>query len=173
MNYHYEENGIRKGPVDRAEIQALIDNSTLDRNSKVWCQEYTDWKVIQETDFDLSKLPPPPLSGTSINNNYIWVLAFAPILGNLLEYFIANTTSENSYEAAVNVASGKYWMATLLINIFICWFDEKQLTKSGYDTSKFKGFLWLVPVYMYSRCKATKITMAPFIIWIVLFILSL
>lgn len=173
MKYHYEENGHRKGPVEKEEIQKLIDNNILDRDSKIWCQEFSDWKSIHETDFDTSKLPPPPLSGSSINNTYIWILAFAPIIGTILEYTIAYAFSSTDYEAEINVENGKYWAATMLVNILLCWLDEKQLNKSGHDTSKFKGWLWLVPVYLYIRCNKTKVNLAPFIIWIGLFILTL
>lgn len=173
MKYHYEKNGNRLGPVEKEEIQKLIDSNILDRDSKIWCQEFSDWKPINESDFDTSKLPPPPLTGSSINNTYIWILAFAPIIGSILEYAIAYAISTNDYQAEIDVDNGKFLGATLLVNILLCWLDEKQLSKSGHDTSKFKGWLWLVPVYLYIRCSKTKVNLAPFIIWIVLFILLL
>ena len=173
MQYHYEENGHRKGPVEKEDIQKLIDNNILNRDSKLWCQDFSDWKSIHETDFDISKLPPPPLTGSSINNTFIWILAFAPIIGSVLEYAFAYATSSSDFQAEINVENGNYWKITLLVNILICWLDEKQLNKSGHDTSKFKGWLWLVPVYLYIRCTKTKVNLAPFIIWIVLFLLTL
>jgi hypothetical protein len=173
MQYHYEKNGNRIGPVEKEEIQKLIDNNILDRDSKIWCKEFADWMSINETDFDISQLPPPPLTGSSLNNTYIWILAFAPIIGLILEYTLAYATSSSDYVAENNVDNGKYWIVTMVLNVLLCWLDEKQLSKSGHDTSKFKGLLWLVPVYLYIRCKKTKVQFAPFIIWIVMFILSL
>ncbi len=172
MKYHYEQDGNRKGPVEKEEIQKLIDDNVLNRDSKIWCPDFADWKSISETDFDISKLAPPPLSGSSINNNYIWLLAFAPIIGIILEHTIANTTASNAYEASENIANHKFFAATFWVNVIFSWLDVKQLKKAGHDTSKFKSWLLLVPVYLYLRCEKTKVNLAPFIIWVVLFLFT-
>ena len=173
MKFHYEKDGQRLGPVEKTEIQQLIDSNMLTRDSKVWCEEYSDWKKISDTNFNLTQMAPPPLYGDSINNTYLWILAFSPIIGLILQYIIGYSMSNNDFEAEVNVASGKYWQIAYLTNIILCWLDEKQLTKAGHDTSKFKGWLWLVPVYIFKRSKFTKVNLIPFIIWILMFIISL
>ena len=173
MEFHYEQDGNRKGPVDRADIQKLIDDKVLNRDSKIWCPDFLDWKLIRETDFNTSELAPPPLPGSSINNTYIWFLAFAPIIGLILEYIISYASASNDLEAEKYIATHKYFAATIWTNIIFSWLDVKQLKKAGHDTSKFKSWLLLVPVYLYLRCDKTKINIAPFVIWIVLFILTL
>jgi hypothetical protein len=172
MKYHYEQDGNSIGPVNKEDIQKLINDNVLNRDSKIWCPKFTDWKKIAETEFDVTELGPPPLSGSSINNKYIWFLAFAPIIGIILEHAIANIAATNAYEAADNIANHKFIAATFWINIIFSWLDVKQLKKAGHDTSKFKSWLLLVPVYIYLRCEETKVNLAPFIIWIVLFIIT-
>ena len=94
------------------------------------------------------------------------------IIGIILEHAIANIAATNAYEAADNIANQKFIAATFWINIIFSWLDVKQLKKAGHDTSKFKSWLLLVPVYIYLRCEETKVNLAPFIIWIVLFIIT-
>jgi len=78
---------------------------------------------------------------------------------------------DSAVESAMN--NGTLWFVTLLLNIALAFFDEKLLTKAGHNTSKFKGWLWIVPVYLYQRAKATKQSIAYFIVWIVCFLVNL
>ena len=71
------------------------------------------------------------------------------------------------------MANSKYWFVTLGLNIALAFFDEKRLKNAGHNTDKFKGWVWLVPVYLYQRAKATKQNLAYFIVWIVCFVLVL
>lgn len=50
----------------------------------------------------------------------------------------------------------KYWFITVGLNIALSFADESRLRKAGHNTSKFKGWVWLVPVYLYQRAKATR-----------------
>ncbi|MPM84347.1 hypothetical protein SDC9_131418 [bioreactor metagenome] len=67
----------------------------------------------------------------------------------------------------------KYWSVTLALNIILSFADEKLLRKAGHNTSKFKGWVWLVPVYLYQRAKATRQNLAYFVVWIICFIFTL
>ncbi|WP_186350706.1 hypothetical protein [Pseudomonas fragi] len=62
---------------------------------------------------------------------------------------------------------------SIILNIALSYFDEKRLQKAGHDTSKFKGMVWLVPVYLFQRAKALNQNMAFFAVWIVSFALVL
>jgi hypothetical protein len=77
------------------------------------------------------------------------------------------------FGAQVAMANSKYWFVTLGLNIALAFFDEKRLKNAGHNTDKFKGWVWLVPVYLYQRAKATKQNLAYFIVWIVCFVLVL
>ena len=60
-----------------------------------------------------------------------------------------------------------------LLNIGLSFWDEKRLQEGGLNTEKFKGWVWLVPVYLFQRAKALKHNMAYFAVWIGAFVLML
>ncbi|MCJ0765364.1 DUF4339 domain-containing protein [Variovorax terrae] len=174
--WFYEENGQRKGPVSEAGIVQLIKTSVLSKGSSVWKQGSPDWSRVEDTalrvHFDDST--PPPLSGEHIDNTVVWVLAFAPLIGAVLEYVVAGIVHRgNQYAAQSAMDSNKYWFVTVGLNIALAYFDEKRLVAAGHNTDKFKGWTWLVPVYLYQRSKATKQNLAYFIVWIACFVLML
>jgi hypothetical protein len=74
-------------------------------------------------------------------------------------------------EHAVN--NGNYLFITLILNIVLAFFDERQLVKAGYDTSRFRGWIWLVPVYLYQRANATGQNLAYFVVWIITLLLTI
>lgn len=176
IQWFYEDKGQKKGPVTEEAIAQLIRVSTLSGSTPVWKQGFADWTAVQNTDLraHLDTTSPPPLSGEHINNKVVWTLAFAPLLGGFLEWGLAEILyrgDDSAVESAMN--NGTLWFVTLLLNIALAFFDEKLLTKAGHNTSKFKGWLWIVPVYLYQRAKATKQSIAYFIVWIVCFLVNL
>lgn len=60
-------------------------------------------------------------------------------------------------------------MITIALNIMLSILDERKLEKAGVKTEKFKGMVWLVPVYLFQRAKALDQSLAYFIVWIVCF----
>jgi len=174
--WFYEKSGQRKGPVSESEIIQLIKSSVISRGTSVWKQEFPDWLNVENTDLHvyLDNNAPPPLSGDHVNNTIIWVLAFAPLIGYLLEWVVAGAIyKDNEFAEQVAMANRKYWFVTLGLNIILSFFDEKKLRNAGHNTNKFRGWIWLVPVYLYQRAKATKQNLSYFIVWIVCFILVL
>jgi len=122
----------------------------------------------------LDESSPPPLTGEHVNNTVVWVLAFAPIIGLMLEYFVAGVVYSDNQDLAEAAASGgTFWYITLILNIALSYWDEKRLKKAGTNTEKFSGWVWLVPVYLFQRAKALKQNRAYFIVWIVCFVLVL
>lgn len=114
-----------------------------------------------------------PPSGKAADNGVVWVLAFAPLIGYLLEYVVAYLVNNSEWSAEVAMRSKSYWYITLLLNIGLSFLDEKRLEHAGCDTSKFKGMVWLVPVYLYQRAQALHHNLAYFIVWLVCFALIL
>lgn len=173
--WFYEENGQRKGPVSESEIVQLVKTSVISHGSSVWQKGFPDWLKIENTELrtHLDDSAPPPLSGEHVNNTLIWVLAFAPIIGLVLEYVVAGAQYGNNVLAEMAVKGNKYWFITVILNIGLAFFDEKRLKKAGHNTDKFKGWVWLVPVYLYQRAKNTKQNLAYFIVWIVCFVLTI
>ena len=112
-------------------------------------------------------------SAVPVDNGVVWILAFAPLIGYLLEYLIAYLVNRNAFLAELAMANNSYWYVTLLLNIGLSFLDEKRLEKAGCDTAKFKGMVWLVPVYLYQRAQALHHNLTYFIVWIVCFALTL
>lgn len=173
--WFHEENGQRKGPVSQSEIMQLIKSGTVTYGTAVWRKDYPDWLAIENTDLrqHLLQVAPPPLSGKHVNNTFVWILAFAPLIGLFLEGIVAGLLSENEFSAEIAIANSKYWFVTLLLNIALSYCDERKLKAAGHNTDKFKGWVWLVPVYLFQRAKAMKQNLAYFIVWIVCFVASL
>ena len=109
----------------------------------------------------------PPLFGDHVNNTYIWILAFAPILGHLLERLIA------SIKYGVYTYTGEYWYTTLVLYILLLILDEQALKKAGHDTSKCAFWIFIFfPMYIYSRTKQLKQNHVCLITWIIVSVLS-
>ncbi|PAU59200.1 hypothetical protein BZL41_17010 [Pseudomonas sp. PIC25] len=173
--WFYEEKGQRLGGIDEPAMIALIKSGKLGHGSTVWKQGFADWMKLEDTSLriHLDQLSPPPLAGQHVNNTLVWVLAFAPILGLFLESFIAMLVYGNEHRAMNAVADGKLFYITVALNILLSFLDEKRLQKAGHKTDAFKGWVWLVPVYLYQRAKHLKQNLAYFVVWVVCFVLVL
>lgn len=107
--------------------------------------------------------------GLRVDDRLVWVLAFMPLLGEIIESLVAGMIYGNSFQATLAVRSGHFWWVTLAVNIALCWRDEKNLRAAGVDTGSFGKMIWLIPVYLYQRSKALGHTLAYFITWCVCF----
>jgi hypothetical protein len=162
--WHYELNGARLGPVSESEILSLITDQKLARRSFVWKKGMPDWTRLDATVFSsYFSDSPPPLAGEAVDNTLVWWLAFAPILGTFAAGFLSGITHKNIND---------FWWVTVVLNIALSVVDEKKLQKAGYDTKKM-GSSWLVPVYLFKRAQILGQNNAYFIVWVVLFSLSL
>ena len=95
----------------------------------------------------------------------VWFLAFALVIGAFLQGFMAEI---------LNVYYDQLWWVTLGVNIGFTVADLNKLKRDGFDVpSELQNSVWLVPVYLYQRCRLYKQSEAPFYVWIVLFVLSL
>jgi hypothetical protein len=173
--WFYEENGQRKGGVPESELIRLIQEGRVTYGSAVWKKGFPDWMHVENTVLKsyLEDVAPPPLTGAQVDNTVVWVLAFAPLIGLCLEYALAYAMYDDEFTVNVAVASNKFFFVTLALNIALSFLDEKRLEKAGHNTTKFKGWVWLVPVYLYQRAQNLKHNQAYFITWIVCFVLTL
>lgn len=174
-SWFYEQKGQRIGGVDENTLISLIKTGQLGYGSKVWRSGFADWMRLEDTQFldYLHRQSPPPLSGESVSNTLVWVLAFAPFLGLALEGFVAMIVYGDEDWAMDAVYSGQFFYITIALNLLLSFMDEKRLKKAGHDTSKFKGWVWLVPVYLYQRAKQLKQNLAYFIVWVCCFVVIL
>lgn len=182
--WFYEEEGQRKGAISNSEIFDLIESGKLTYGALVWKKGFADWMRLENTELKVHLkeiTTPPPISGGNIKNGLVWILAFAPIIGLLLEYFVSSISANIEWEflgedrirhyALVGLAERQYWYVTLIFNIALSYADSTVLKRAGYNTDKFKGWVWLVPVYLYQRATHLKQNLAYFIAWIICFFL--
>ncbi len=169
--WYYESEGQRVGPTTETEMAGLIQAGKLNHGALVWTAGLPDWVTIEETHLrgQLERIAPPPLSGAHVNNTLIWVLAFAPVIGLMLEYLVAFLIHGDTRAGERAMEAGKYWFVTVVLNVALGYLDERALKRAGHDTKRFKGWVWLVPVYLYQRSRHLKQGPAYFIVWIVCF----
>ena len=162
VDWHYTINGSRFGPVSEDQIIKLIKEKKITKQSLVWNKNMPDWYPIEKSKLDYlvkDLSAPPPLTGTAVKNNVIWVLAFAPIIGSFSQSLLSFLTG---------ISIETFWFVTLILNVLLCSLDEKKLKAAGHDTSEM-GFFWLVPVYLFKRAKVLNQNFAYFIVWCVCF----
>ncbi|XKM13837.1 GYF domain-containing protein [Orbaceae bacterium ac157xtp] len=172
--WFYELSGKRVGPVSEKGMIALIKTKVISYGNVVWKSDYPDWVNLENSELRqyLTSITPPPLTGVNVNNTVVWILAFAPIISSILIMIIlAFIYGGNEYRMMNAYSDGEFWWMALVVNIFLSAIDEHILQKSGNDTSKFRGWLWLVPVYLFQRAKFLKQNQAYFWVWIVTFFL--
>lgn len=179
----YEHNGQRNGPVRDSGIEKLIEDGQLNQDNLVWKEGMQTWVAIHATPFSLytKSNVPPPITGDAVNNNIVWWLAFAPIIGQLLQGFfleIAHPTPTADaglgtyFHYLVTTDFNEFWFITLALNVWLCYKDEKYLKKAGHDTSKF-GSTWLIPFYLYRRAQILRQNNAYFWVWLITFIITI
>jgi hypothetical protein len=175
QEWFYEDKGERKGTYNQQQIINLIKTGKLSYGSMVWKKGMPDWMQIERTELrhHLEDVSPPPLTGTAVNNKVVWVLAFAPLIGYLLESFIAGLLGSTHSQWERDMSENRYWYVTVILNITLCLFDDRLLKQAGYDMRRFKWWVFVVPVYLYQRAKLLKQNQACFIAWIVCFFISI
>ena len=143
--WYYALNGRRLGPVSNGDITRLLAQGTITNESLVWTAGFAAWLPIARTTLRKPLTEPPPLTGCAVNNTFVWIVAFAPIIGTFLEYLVAGATHSNR---------NNLWFITLALNIVLTATDDWMLKQAGHDTKKWGWMWWLVPVYLYKRAKA-------------------
>ncbi len=150
-------NGSREGPLQDPEVASLIQSGQVGRETLVWTFGLQDWKPAIQTRLAGLFSVPPPLVGDAINNTPMWILAFAPIIGSVGQVVLA---------PVFETPASNLWFLTIILNIILCLIDERVLTRAGHSTSRFKGWIWLVPVYMYQRAETLRQPKTYFALWI-------
>lgn len=163
--WHYSVGGQRFGPVSEAAMVDLVRQGTLDGQSLVWSASLPDWQPLATTTLATAlgaRQSPPPLTGSGVKNELVWILAFAPLLGLVLQGVLSGLTG---------ASLDTFWFATLLLNILLSTADEKRLVAAGHDTARM-GAAWLIPVYLYKRADVLRHQPSYFAVWCVTFLLS-
>jgi len=172
--WHYELKGKRYDGVSYSKISGLIKNETLSKETLVWKKGFDDWKQIKETELNeiFSNSEPPPLMGNRVSNKFIWLLAFAPILGFFIEVIYSYMVNDNELVADVKIADSAYWYLTVVLNILFAVLDDVKLKNAGHKTNNLVWAIFLIPVYLWKRANLTKQSKSYFWVWVISFIFS-
>lgn len=176
MNWHYEKNGVRYDNVTEEDIIERIRRGELNASTLVWQQGMLEWQPVSATSLaEILKQSEvsPALPGHRIPGGVIWTLAFAPLIGYILEMWTAGLNGMSFERAYDAVSEGQYWFISLVLNIALGYLDERKLRKSGVDTTAFGWLAWLIPVYLWRRAKILGQKPAYFWVWLVMLILVL
>ncbi|EAC1714914.1 DUF4339 domain-containing protein [Escherichia coli] len=176
MNWHYEKNGVRYDNVTEEDIIERIRRGELNASTLVWQQGMLEWQPVSATSLaEILKQSevPPALPGHRIPGDVVWTLAFAPLIGYILEMWTAELNGMSFERAYDAVSEGQYWFISLILNIALGYLDERKLRKSGVDTTAFGWLAWLIPVYLWRRAKILGQKPAYFWVWLVMLILVL
>ncbi len=172
-NWFYEKNGRRVGAISLDEMHELIKAGTISYGDLVWKRGSKSWEKAELTDLAdyICSHSPPPLHASGVNGSLIWILAFAPIIGMLVEYGIAAAVYGGG--SALDKYSGQFFFVTFILNVAVGYADERRLRLAGYDTSKFSQWAWFVPVYMLKRSRALGHKPSYLLVWTICFALLL
>lgn len=165
--WYYVSGGKRIGPVEEAEFAFLYQQHKVDTDTLVWRDGAVDWLPLNQTDL-VRLLPPdkrvPAVTGQGVNNTIVWILAFAPFLGLVLQGFLAGFTQSDVQN---------FWCATLALNLVLSFADDKTLEAAGHDTKKMGVSAFLIPVYLFKRATFLKQGNSYAWVWVICFVLSL
>ncbi|EEW1803175.1 DUF4339 domain-containing protein [Escherichia coli] len=153
-----------------------IRRGELNASTLVWQQGMLEWQPVSATSLaEILKQSevPPALPGHRIPGDVVWTLAFAPLIGYILEMWTAELNGMSFERAYDAVSEGQYWFISLILNIALGYLDERKLRKSGVDTTAFGWLAWLIPVYLWRRAKILGQKPAYFWVWLVMLILVL
>jgi hypothetical protein len=161
--WYYTAGGKRIGPVKESQVRTLIATNVIQSNSSVWSEGMADWTPAYQTEMKrlFTSIQPPPLTGESVNNSIVWILAFAPIISAIIQIFVASSTGQSVSD---------FWWIALLLNIGLCAADGINLNRAGHKG--ISGWVILVPVYLFVRAARLKQSSGYAIVWLVTFFLS-
>ncbi|NWK43331.1 DUF4339 domain-containing protein [Ralstonia pickettii] len=175
--WYYEKNGQRLGAVTSEAIAQLLAKQDIDRNTLVWKQGMAAWSPLSKTEL-VSHLQnstePPVLPPAQMDNKFLWLLAFSPVICWIAEvtcalfqygdipFFIKNALENNHY-----------WYTTVAILLGLGWADYKALEKAGVNLQKLNKFwILLTPGYIWKRCQMLNQGYKFVWIWLASFIVS-
>ena len=166
VEWYYEKDLNRVGPVKENALKALIADGTLSRESLVWTSDFGSvWKPVGDTALSSGIAEPPPLPQSHVNNVYVWILAFVPIIGGIVEEVIGQERV---------IPQRAIVISYFAVNCLLLFADMAAIKNSGRDpkSRSFRFWFWLVPVYLFKRANALGQSRGYFWTWVVAFLVS-
>lgn len=159
--WYYVHKGKRKGPFRYNEVQRLVEEGVIKRDTLIW-HVRGDWIAASHTELNKFFASPPPLPGSSVSNRLPWLVVLVPIVGAIVELL-----------AGVKMSTGiEVMLPYLAANTLLCAWDERNLKKAGHDAPSV-WWVFLVPVYLWKRAKKLNQKRLYFWAWIFALILSM
>jgi hypothetical protein len=140
----YASQGERIGPLSLTKMRDLIQSGKITLETKVWNGE-GDWRLAKETELGALFTPtnsptvPPPLTGSDIDNKFVWAVIAVQLIGVFVEIFLQS----------------QMWIFYLIVNTGLCLLDEWKLKRAGYNPPN-GWWTLLVPVYLWKRSTVLK-----------------
>lgn len=176
-DWYYEKNGQRLGAVTGEAIAQLLAQQDINRNTLVWKQGMEAWAPLSTTEL-VSHLrqtaTPPALPVGQVNNKFLWMLSFSPVL-----CWLAETTrallhyGENFGMVTYAVQHNQYWYLSLGVLLSLGLADHKVLEQAGVNLEKLNRlWVFLTPGYIWKRCQLLNQGLKFLWIWVANFIVS-
>ncbi len=159
--WFYKVGEEKNGPISVEQVKKLTEENIINQETLMWKNDMYHWLKLKEIT-TLEEVPPIPKS--EVSSVFVWLLAFMPIIGAVLEYAITN---------AIGVVSGSLWFIAILLNIFAYVLDLRAIKKSGYDISGYFWWIILVPVYLFKRAKLLEQKNTYAFVWCIAFVILL
>lgn len=176
--WHYkdEKNGKRLGPVARDDVERLIGEDRIERSTLVWNPAMPAWARASTTELvGLFGDRPPPMPASEINRAAIYVLAFVPLLGSIVEVVASHYLADRVQLTPAELQSHWGWIGFyLVVNGIFGELDEHYLERAGL---KIRGAVVLsailAPVYIFMSCRTVArhadrrgwLAYTPFLLW--------
>jgi hypothetical protein len=160
-DWHYIENGVRKGPISSPAIKKLLSANAIGRETPVWRKGMSDWIEIRETELaDAITSEPPAIAPSLIGNGYAWILAIIPLALCIINASLESTNQHASFSNSSNPSRSFPAGLSFAINGLFVLLDLRRLKTAGYNFSKALGLLGLLltPLYLFIRAHKLKQT---------------
>lgn len=161
-NWHYNAGGVSTGPVSLDDLIGLYKTGKINENTLVWNAEKAgEWAKYRSYPELNDTAAPPPLPATAINDTWIWIIAFAPLIGLLIESIYASNAGSFLDDKVILIA---YWVAY----VFLASLDLGAIRKSGrrQQVGSIGPLILLVPVYIFMRSRRLEKPQYPLLVWI-------
>lgn len=137
--FWYASSGERKGPCNLNALLELIKSEKIDREDLLWTNGMQNWETIKNSEFIKEFNSPPPINAKSIDNRFVWAIAFLPVLYLFTDIIFSN----------VNILTS---LIPFLLNSIFWILDKNRLRSAGYNVGRWNlwGF-FIMPVYLFIR----------------------
>lgn len=143
----------RNGPVNFEFLQYLASAGQISNDTKIWKAGFQDWvkfSLYKENPEASTPPEPPAIPEKPLNNSYIWILAFAPAWGTVIQIITTEVRMAISHKT-LDYYSQMWWIV-IAVNIFVSYIDLRQIKAAASCVEKINVWLCLlVPLYIYRR----------------------